>query len=100
MEQELANNYSTRIILYFKDNNTLYQEMYRFICRRARTVLNLLMVDCKSNLEYRKWVTSYMNRERADLLATALKVDSTLWKMFEMKFSDRMGEIITPGGRD
>ena len=41
-----------------------------------------------------------MDRERAGLLATALKVDSTLWKMFEIKFSDRMGERITSGCRD
>ena len=48
MEQELVNKYGTRITLYFKDNNTSYQDMYRFICRRARTVSNLLMVNCKS----------------------------------------------------
>ena len=60
MEQELANKYSTRITLYVKDNNTSYQDMYRFIRRRARTVPNLLIVDCKSNLEYRKWATFYM----------------------------------------
>ena len=57
MEQELANKYGTRVTLYLKGNNTSYQEMYRFICRRARAMPNLLMIDCKSNLDYRKWAT-------------------------------------------
>ena len=48
------------------NNNMSYQDMYRFTCRQARTVPNLLMVGCKSNLEYRTWVTFYMDRERAD----------------------------------
>ena len=52
MEQGLANKYGTRGTLYFKQNNTSYQDMYRFICREARTLSNLLMVDCKSELEY------------------------------------------------
>ena len=76
----MANKYATRVTLYLKDNSTSYQEMYRFICRRARTIPNLLMVDKKSNLEYRKWATFYMDKGRAKLLATALEVDSNLWK--------------------
>ena len=76
----MANKYATRVTLYLKDNNTSYQEMYRFICRRAKTIPNLLMVDKKSNLEYRKWATFYMDKGRAKLLATALEVDSNLWK--------------------
>ena len=54
--------------------------MHRFICREARTVPNLLMVDCKSALEYMKWAIFYIDRERADLLATALNVESKLGK--------------------
>ena len=41
-----------------------------------------------------------MDRGRAKLLATALEVDSDLWKKSEIKFSNRMGERIMPGGRD
>ena len=41
-----------------------------------------------------------MDRGRAKLLATALEVDSDLWKKFEIKFSDRMGDRIIPGSRD
>ena len=40
-----------------------------------------------------------MDRGRAKLLATALEVDSELWKKFEIRFSDRMGEMIMPGDR-
>ena len=72
--------YGTRVTLYLKDNKTLYKEMHRVICRYSRTIPNLLMVDCKSNLENRKWATFYMDRGRAKLLATALEVDSDLWK--------------------
>ena len=72
--------YGTRVTLYLKDNKTLYKEMHRVICRYSRTIPNLLMVDCKSNLENRKWVFFYMDRGRAKLLATALEVDSDLWK--------------------
>ena len=80
MEQELANKYGTRVTLYLKDNKTPHKEMHRVTCRYVRTIPNLHMVDCKSNLEYRKWATFYMNRRRAKLLATALEVDSDLWK--------------------
>ena len=41
-----------------------------------------------------------MNRERADLLAMALKVDSKMGKIFGIRFSDRMGERRMPGGSD
>ena len=34
------------------------------------------MAGCKSELEYRKWATFYINRVRADLLAMAIEVDS------------------------
>ena len=100
MERGLVNKYGTRVTLYFKQNNISYKIMHRFIYREARTVPNLLMVDCKSELEYRKWATFYMDRERADLLAMALTVDSKLRKMFGIRFSDRMGERVMPGGRD
>ena len=54
-EQELANKYGTRVTLYLKDNNMSYKEMHRVICRYARTILNRLslMVDCKSNFQFR-----------------------------------------------
>ena len=76
----MVNKYGTRVTLYFKQNNISYKTMHRFICREARTVPNLLMVCCKSELEYRKCATFYMDRERADLLATALNIDSKLSK--------------------
>ena len=57
----------------------MYKTMHRFICREARTVPNLLMVNCKSEFEYRKWATFYMDRERADLLVVALNIDSPSW---------------------
>ena len=60
-EQELANKYDTKVTLYLKDNNTSYKEMHRIICGCARTTLNLLMVDRKPNLEYKKWATFYRN---------------------------------------
>ena len=41
MEQELVNKYGTKIILYLKDSNMSYHEMYRFSCRHARTIPNL-----------------------------------------------------------
>ena len=53
MKQELANKYGTRVTLYLKDNNMSYKEMRRVICRYARTISNLLMVDCKSNFQFR-----------------------------------------------
>ena len=56
MEQGLVNKYGPRVTLYF------------------------LMVDCKSELEYRKWATFYMDREKADLLAMSLNKDSRLEK--------------------
>ena len=80
MERGLANKYGTRVTLYFKQNNTSNQDMYRFICREARHVPNVLMAGCKSELEYRKWATFYINRVRADLLAMAIEVDSKLGK--------------------
>ena len=33
MEQELGDKYGTKVTLYFKDSNTSYQEMFRFICK-------------------------------------------------------------------
>ena len=50
----MVNKYGTRVTLYFKQNNISYKAMYRFTCKEARTVPNLLMIDCKSELEYRK----------------------------------------------
>ena len=41
-----------------------------------------------------------MDRKRADLLAMALNVDSKLGKMFHIRFSERMGERVMPGGRN
>ena len=55
MERGLENKYGIRVTLYLKQNNISYETMHRFICREARTVPNLLMVDCKSALEYMKW---------------------------------------------
>ena len=37
MEQEFGGKYGTKVTLYFKDGNTSYQEMFRFICKQART---------------------------------------------------------------
>ena len=72
MEKELANKYGTRITLYLKDSNIPYREVYRFICRQARTTPNLLMVSGKSNLECRKWATFDIDRGRAEELVAAI----------------------------
>ena len=54
MEQESGGKYSTKVTLYFKDSNTFYQEMFRFICKQVGTTPNLLVVGGKSNLADRK----------------------------------------------
>ena len=54
MEQELGGKYGTKVTLYFKDSNISCQEMFRFICKQARTTPNLLVVGGKSNLADRK----------------------------------------------
>ena len=82
----MEDRYGTRVALYFRQNSTSYKTMYRFTCREATSVPNLLMVDCKSASENRKWATFYTNRERADLLATALNVDSKLGKCLASNF--------------
>lgn len=41
-----------------------------------------------------------MDREKADLLAMSLNKDSKLGNMFDIRFSNRMGERIMSGGRD
>ena len=92
--------YGTKVTLYFKDKNTYYQEMFRFTCTQARTIPNLLMVGGKSNLKDRKWATFYMDRGRAEGLLGAITIFSDRREKFLMDFSNRMGERVTPGGRD
>ena len=64
MEQELGIKYGTRVILYFKTNNTSYKKMHNVICREAGTIPIFLMVGGNSNLEYRKWaIFIWMEKE-------------------------------------
>ena len=91
MEQNLANKHGTRVTFHLKSNNTLYQEMHNFIVKQAGTSPNLLMVGGRI-FWYRKWVTFYMKRGKADLLKKTLKEDPKSQEKFEIEFTDRMGE--------
>ena len=74
--------------------------MYSVIGHQAGTLPKLLTVGGNSNLEYRKWATFYMNKGRAELFARNIKEDPELSGMFEIEFSDRIGEKLESGGRD
>ena len=100
MEQELGIKYGTRVILYFKTNNTSYKKMHNVICREARTIPIFLMVGGNSNLEYRKWAIFYMDGERANLLRKNINENPALWDIFETKLTDRMWKRPMSGGRD
>ena len=100
MEKVLEDTCGIIVTVYFKSNNISYLDMYRLISHRAQTRPKLLTVGGNCSVEYRKWANFYMKKERADSLARKVKEEPELSKMFEIKFSNRMGENIRSGGRD
>ena len=96
MECKLQNKYDIRVILYFKKNSISYGDMHRFILREAGTLPDILMRDCKTMFDNRKWATFYTEKERVDRLKTSLEVNNECRSMFKISFLERMGKEVLP----
>ena len=100
MEQELENEYGTRVVLRFKNNNTTYQKMYNMICGQSYTKPLLLMVGDDPNWKYRKVASFYMKKAHAKRLEEVITEISRWGNMFGIKLTDRMGDKTVSKGRD